>query len=222
MSFWKALILFLVLIATAVASEVVVLTDNSRIYSKGHDNDGAMIRLFTPAGIKLVDPELILRFELVGMKIPPPPPLGSDILLATVLPVPKAPDIREVIREAALRHGISLAFVMSIIAAESGFDFDAVSSKGAVGLMQVMPTTALSLGFDATIPEQNVEAGTTYLSMLYEKYSRFRDGLKRAIAAYNAGPAAVDRYRGVPPYPETRSYVARVLALLKTFRKEGK
>ena len=110
--------------------------------------------------------------------------------------------------------------VKSIMAAESAFNPDAVSPKGALGLMQVMPATAQQFGLDASVPEQNVDAGTRYLRFLIDKYQRYRNWLRRVIAAYNAGPAAVDKYRGVPPYPETRVYVARVLAFLKVFRRD--
>ena len=86
--------------------------------------------------------------------------------------------------------------------------------------MQLMPATAQLFGADPAVPAQNVDAGTHYLRILLAKYHKYRDGLRRVIAAYNAGPAAVDHYRGVPPYPETRTYVARVLYYLRLFRNE--
>jgi soluble lytic murein transglycosylase-like protein len=119
-----------------------------------------------------------------------------------------------------MKHGVPAAFVKSIVAVESNFNPDAVSPKGAVGLMQLMPATAQEYGADPTVPEQNVDAGTQYLKSLLKRYSRYRNGLSRAIAAYNAGPAIVDRYRGVPPYRETRGYVARVLVYLRQYQKE--
>ena len=80
-----------------------------------------------------------------------------------------------------------------------------------MGLMQLMPGTARELGADPLIPEQNVEAGTKYLHDLLEKYCDKDDQVARAVAAYNAGPGAVDKYNGVPPYLETQGYVRRVL-----------
>jgi soluble lytic murein transglycosylase-like protein len=126
--------------------------------------------------------------------------------------------MNEVIRAMARKHGIKPAFVKSIIAAESGFNPTVVSPKGAIGLMQLMPATAKELDSDPNIPEQNVDAGAHYLSLLMARYDHKRDQMKRAIAAYNAGPGAVARYRGVPPYRETRAYVTRVLRYFKKYQ----
>jgi len=105
-------------------------------------------------------------------------------------------------------HSVEPALVKAVIAAESNFDPKAVSRKGAQGLMQLMPGTARLLGVeDAFEPEQNVSGGTRYLREMLTRYG----DMTRALAAYNAGPEAVDRYRGVPPYPETQDYVDRVL-----------
>jgi soluble lytic murein transglycosylase-like protein len=124
------------------------------------------------------------------------------------------------IRAAARKHNVPAAFVKSIIAAESNFNVDSLSPKGAIGLMQLMPDTAHEYGADPNVPEQNVDAGTRYLRVLLDRYHNYRNGFKRAIAAYNAGPGVVDRFRGVPPYRETRGYVARVLAYMRVFEKE--
>ena len=129
-------------------------------------------------------------------------------------------DTHALIRAAANKHRVPAAFVKSIVAAESNFDCDAVSPKGAIGLMQLMPATAEQYGADPSIPEQNVDAGTRYLRVLMDKYSKNRNSLRRVIAAYNAGPGSVDHYRGVPPFRETRAYVARVLSLLRRYERE--
>ena len=128
-------------------------------------------------------------------------------------------NVPALIRAAAQKHNVQAAFVESIVAAESNFDCDAISPKGAIGLMQLMPATASEYGVDPTVPAQNIDGGTHYLKFLLDKYRRYHNGLKRAIAAYNAGPAVVDRYRGVPPYRETRQYVARVLRFLEQFQR---
>lgn len=119
----------------------------------------------------------------------------------------------EQIFAAARRHGLDSLLVASMVEAESGFAPQAVSPRGAVGLMQVMPETGRLLGPDAVVdlgdPIVNLEVGASYLSDLLAAY----DGdLELALAAYNAGPGAVERYGGVPPYRETRAYLTRVLA----------
>jgi len=136
-------------------------------------------------------------------------------------PIMKKPvDTHALISAAAKKHRVPAAFIKSIMAAESNFNCDAISRKGAIGLMQLMPRTAEEYGADPMIPEQNVDAGTRYLRVLMDRYSRHSNSLKRVIAAYNAGPGMVDRYRGVPPFRETRTYVGRVLSFLSRYEKE--
>jgi len=118
-------------------------------------------------------------------------------------------ELDELVREASLRHQIDPDFVASVIRAESNFKPHAVSRKGAQGLMQLMPQTAAQLGVkDAFDPRTNVEAGTAHLSTLLDQYHN--DPIK-ALAAYNAGAHRVKQYNGVPPYRETRAYVAKIV-----------
>ncbi len=142
---------------------------------------------------------------------PPPPPPPSEVV-----------DPHALIREAAGKHGVPAELIKSIMAAESNFICDVVSPKGAIGLMQLMPETAKEFGADPTDPSQNVDAGAQYLRFLFDKYQKRRNTLTHVIAAYNAGPGAVDRYHGVPPFRETRQYVARVLRYLRRFKKEAR
>jgi transglycosylase-like protein with SLT domain len=123
---------------------------------------------------------------------------------------------------AAARHQVPAAFIASIVAAESNFNCAAISPKGAIGLMQLMPETAKQFGADPAVPAENIDAGTRYLRWLMERYQKRRNSINHVIAAYNAGPAMVDRYRGIPPFRETRMYVARVLGFLKQFSLSGK
>jgi soluble lytic murein transglycosylase-like protein len=138
------------------------------------------------------------------------------------IPAPPIPSISKaetlaLIEGAATKYRVPAEFVTSIVAAESNFNSAAVSPKGAIGLMQLMPSTAQQFGCDPAVPAQNIQAGTQYLRWLMERYQKGRGTIKHVIAAYNAGPGMVDRYRGVPPFRETRSYVARVLGFLKQF-----
>jgi len=119
-----------------------------------------------------------------------------------------------IIREAKA-NGLEPALVKAVIAAESNFSVKAVSHAGAQGLMQLMPKTAAGLGVqDPFEAPQNVSGGSRYLREMLDRYG----DLSRALAAYNAGPKAVDRYRGIPPYPETKAYVKRVLAYYRGYR----
>jgi soluble lytic murein transglycosylase len=118
------------------------------------------------------------------------------------------------IRLTAQIHDVPAALVKAVIAAESLFDSSAVSRKGAQGLMQLMPETAAALGVaDPLVAEQNVSGGVRYLREMLDRYG----DMGRALAAYNAGPTAVDRYQGIPPYPETRDYVKRVMTYYRHY-----
>lgn len=128
-------------------------------------------------------------------------------------PDPVAPEptksTGQIVNEASEKHGVDSDFIHSVIKQESAGNANAVSRTGARGLMQLMPGTASQLGVkDSFSPEQNVHGGARYLRELLERYNG--DAIK-ALAAYNAGPNAVDRYHGLPPYRETRQYVQRVV-----------
>ncbi len=118
-------------------------------------------------------------------------------------------DVEALLREAAARNGLDPALVRAVVAVESAFRNDAISPKGAQGLMQLMPATAAALGVkDAFDPEQNLDGGARHLASLVQGYG---GDLTKALAAYNAGAGAVARHGGVPPYRETTDYVAKVL-----------
>lgn len=118
-------------------------------------------------------------------------------------------DVRALARAAAERYGLDPALVLAVVHVESGGEARAQSPKGAQGLMQLMPKTAAELGVtDRLDPAANLDGGSRYLDALLRKY---RGDLRKALAAYNAGPGAVARHGGVPPYRETQEYVRRVL-----------
>ena len=116
----------------------------------------------------------------------------------------------DIIRQAAARYGVDADLVHAVVQAESDYDPDCQSSAGAIGLMQLMPQTARGLGVDPRDPKQNVDAGVRYLRGQLDRFGE----VDLALAAYNAGPGAVQRHHGVPPYRETQGYVKRVLQTL--------
>jgi soluble lytic murein transglycosylase-like protein len=120
----------------------------------------------------------------------------------------------DLIRQNAEQHGVSADLVRAVIQAESGFNRYAVSPKGAMGLMQLMPATARDLGVrDPFLPSENIRGGVAYLAGLW---SRFNQDVTHALAAYNAGAARVEQYKGVPPFRETQNYVKKITAATKT------
>jgi soluble lytic murein transglycosylase-like protein len=122
-----------------------------------------------------------------------------------------------VIEQAAERYGIDPALLHGLIQQESGFDPGAQSSAGASGLTQLMPGTASSMGVSNPLnPTESIEGGARYLSQLM---SQFGGNTEDALAAYNAGPGAVQQYGGIPPYAETQSYVSKVLGYAETYRQ---
>jgi soluble lytic murein transglycosylase-like protein len=150
-------------------------------------------------------PHIDKRFKPVRMRDPVSAPKYRA-------PASRAYD--PLIGDAAASEGIPPALVKAVIAAESAFDSDAVSRKGAQGLMQLMPETAEEMGVENPLePAQNVRGGTSYLRSMIDRYG----DLGRALAAYNAGPTAVDYYGGIPPFQETRDYVDRVLAYYRRY-----
>jgi soluble lytic murein transglycosylase-like protein len=161
----------------------------------------------------------------VSFPLAPTPPPSANAALAP-LPAPAPPlfvnqispqTVDPIILKCAKRHNVRPSLVKGIVAAESQFKPNAISRRGALGLMQLMPQTAEQFGINPLDPMQNIDAGTRYLRVLLDRYSSHRNCLARAIAAYNAGPTMVDRYRGVPPFKETRAYVIRVLSYMRLY-----
>jgi soluble lytic murein transglycosylase-like protein len=127
----------------------------------------------------------------------------------SVMTAPTKEEMHEMLAHAGAAHHIDEDLLASVVRAESGGQVRAVSRTGARGLMQLMPGTASAMGVDdAFKPDENIAGGTAYLDALL---TRYHDNVALALAAYNAGPGAVDKYHGIPPYRETREYVARVI-----------
>ncbi|HZO93330.1 MAG TPA: lytic transglycosylase domain-containing protein [Candidatus Baltobacteraceae bacterium] len=147
-------------------------------------------------------------------------PDGAKPDAATAAPAPVPPaQIDSLVSQNAATWQVDPALLKAVIANESGFDANATSRTGAQGLMQLMPETAASLGVrDAYDPVQNVAGGARYLRGLLD---RFGGDMRLAVAAYNAGPGAVEKYGDVPPYAETRNYVDNVLSSFQKYRSSG-
>ena len=148
------------------------------------------------------------QFRFLGYYGRPPATASCRGVTSRIMDT-RAAAYRSVIERAAERYGVSGQLVRAIISVESCFDRLARSVAGAQGLMQLMPSTAKSLGVeDVFDPVQNINGGIRYFS---EMQRRYQNNNRLALAAYNAGPAAVDRFNGIPPYRETRNYVQKVL-----------
>jgi len=199
--------LSLVLAATpGFGGEYVLLSSGLQLHADRHEQNGSLIRLFHNGGITEIPATLVSGFQQEDA-VPPPPAAPASEPVA-VKADPPVQDPRKMVHEAALRSGLPPAFVESVAQVESGFRPDAVSPTGAVGVMQLMPSTAKGLGADPHDTAQNIDAGARLLRDLLLKY----DGdVVKALAAYNAGETAVNRYRGVPPFTETRLYVKKVI-----------
>lgn len=204
-------LLLLLLAASANASELAHLRNGFEQRCDHHLVVEGRLRLYlSPGEDNYIDmkPEEVDSFEAVA---DPPQPAHA----APAHPVPgqdaalSQADLAEMLARASREHNVDVDLLASIVKAESGGNSHAVSRAGARGLMQLMPSTAANLGVtDSFKPDQNIRGGSTYLDALLARYN---DNLALALAAYNAGPQAVDRYRGIPPYAETRTYVARVI-----------
>ena len=191
-------------------AERVTLRNGFDIKCDHHATVDGKVRLYLSAG------------ESSYIELQPDEVAGVETLKAEAAQAPHAPakqaeadgrlnpaDLREILDKAGRAHNLDVDLLASLVKAESGGNAHAVSAKGARGLMQLMPGTAADLGVqDSFRPQDNAEGGSTYLDTLLTQY---HENLALALAAYNAGPAAVAKYHGIPPYRETRAYVARVI-----------
>jgi len=191
-----------VLLAAAPArADYAVLRSGGRLHVSGYALEGDRVRLTVQGGSVSIAADDLISVEPEDV-FPVPPPADVDFGVRYA----------KLIHAAAQKHGVEEKLIASVIATESNFAAKAVSRKKALGLMQLLPTTAAHYAvtniFD---PAQNIDAGTHYLRDLLERY---HGSLTFALAAYNAGPEMVDRYGGVPPFPETRNYVRQITSKL--------
>ena len=206
MRFLGTLLLFTTA-SVCLAGEYAVLSTGSRLRVDRHEADGAKVRLYSGAGYIELDTTQVSSFETFADPAPAAIPAPAQPQVEVAAPPQAAPTPVELADAAADRYGLPRGLVRSVMSAESANRPNAVSPKGAIGLMQLMPATARELGADPHDPAQNVDAGTRYLRDLLLKYD-YR--LWHALAAYNAGAGAVQKYNGIPPYRETINYIKRI------------
>jgi len=191
------------------AGEYAVLSNGFRVHADRHETDGSLVRLYSDGGFTQMPAGSIARFEQDELVTPPPSAPAPTAPTATAPHLIAIP--ADLAANAAKKYSLPESFVRSVMKVESGFRPEALSPKGAIGLMQLMPETAHDLGVDPKDPTQNADGGAQYLRDLLAKYEDSPDQVLLALAAYNAGPAAVEKYHGVPPYRETHEYILRVL-----------
>lgn len=184
-------------IPAAARADYAVLRSGARIQITGYERVGDLIRLTVAGGqINIAASDLVAIEPEDNFQELPVVPAAQDI------------PYENLIHAAAQKHGLDEKLITEVIAVESNFNPKAVSSKNAQGLMQLLPETARAYSVrDIFDPAQNIEAGTHYLKDLL---ARYRGNLKLALAAYDAGPEMVDRYGGIPPFPETQNYVRQI------------
>ncbi|HUJ32429.1 MAG TPA: lytic transglycosylase domain-containing protein [Candidatus Acidoferrum sp.] len=202
-----------ILVAAAAAAvparaDYAVLRSGARLHITGYQRDGDRLRLTVAGGTVDIAASEVASIEPEENFAPNPPAAHRD-----------AGPFGNLIHAAAEKHGVDEDVIQHVIAAESNFNPRAISRKQALGLMQLLPQTAARYSvanvFD---PAQNIDAGTRYLKELLAQYG---GNLRLALAAYNAGPQTVERYRGVPPFRETQRYVRRITADLAESKKTG-
>jgi soluble lytic murein transglycosylase-like protein len=215
--FGFALAMMAVLCPSAQAVEHVTLKNGFELDCIRREAVGDKVRLYlvgkgtAPAddsNYLEVAADSVVRVET----LPDVPEAAAAVKLPSsvaMIAVPTKEEMHQMLAHAGAAHNIDEDLLASVVRAESGGQVRAVSRAGARGLMQLMPGTANAMGVDdAFKPDQNIAGGTAYLDALLVRY---HDNVALALAAYNAGPGAVDKYHGVPPYRETREYVARVI-----------
>jgi hypothetical protein len=209
----KTALLFLALGVCLAAEEplvpkVLILKSGQRIVYDDVSREGTTLFVRTGGQSVMID----------AADVAPVPPSETAVKETPVMNIP-GPAAR-LIGPYAGKHNLRPELIQAVMEVESGYQVNARSRVGAIGLMQLMPQTAKYLKVNAHDPEQNVEGGARLLDTLVKRYETHRNGLALALAAYNAGAGAVDRFGGIPPYKETRQYVVKVIRRFKELVKE--
>jgi soluble lytic murein transglycosylase-like protein len=206
----KVCLIAIFVAALGQAADMVKLRNGAQFEVERSEREADGVWLYSRNGIQLVPAGQVVSIEEIlppgteRKTAPAPPPAFA---FRSTRPNPT----QRMIDEAAWRHGLPPAIVHAVAQAESAYNQKAVSPVGAIGVMQLMPYTAAALGANPRDEAENIDAGTRYLREMLVKFQNHPDQVAMALAAYNAGPGAVQRYRGVPPYSETQTYVRRVI-----------
>ena len=203
---------FVCLAASAVpaAAELAYLENGNTLSIRGHRIEGDSVVLMMRAGGEIITgASYVTRFE--PDEVPYPDPAPAPTVLPVAVQEPASAPYADLVADLSAQHGVPANLVHAVIQVESGYRERARSPRGAMGLMQLTPDTARRFDVsDPFDPRQNIDGGIRFLKTLLDRFP-----LKLALAAYNAGEATVRRFRGVPPYAETRDYVARILRLVR-------
>ena len=195
-------------LAAPAHAEIVHLTSGRTLSVKGHRLDGEIIVLMLRAGGEVnIDRTLVER--IVEDEVPYPEPTVESPVVIQTPALPQPTPYAELIASMSEAHGVDPNLVRALIQVESGYRARATSPRGAMGLMQLMPSTAREYKVGNPYdPKANIAAGVKHLKGLIDRW-----GVELALAAYNAGEGAVRKFNGIPPYRETRNYVSRILSL---------
>jgi Transglycosylase SLT domain len=199
-------------VATPASAELLFFSDSQSMSIAGHRVDGDRVIVTLRGGGEMtLESARVVKILPDEVAYPEPPQAAVEVIDGPLPVLVEQTAFDPIIEAASTAHGVDARLLKAVIQVESGFQSRARSPKGAMGLMQLMPVTArqYSVGRNPYDPAKNIQAGTKLLRRLLDKFE-----LPLALAAYNAGEAAVRRFGGIPPYAETQAYVAKILALV--------